>query len=42
VGTSTEIYDYIVICPMGRTFHFRARSKKNSVTDVVADVKNLI
>ncbi|MGO4820815.1 MULTISPECIES: excinuclease ABC subunit UvrA [unclassified Flavobacterium] len=45
VGTSTEIYDYIKLlyARIGRTFSpiSGQEVKKNTVTDVVADVKNL-
>ncbi|MBC5841046.1 MAG: excinuclease ABC subunit UvrA [Flavobacteriaceae bacterium] len=45
VGTSTEIYDYmkLLFARVGRTFSpiSGKEVKKNTVTDVVADVKNL-
>jgi excinuclease ABC subunit A len=43
VGTSTEIYDYMKLLFAHRKnlfTNFWARSKKNSVTDVVADVES--
>ena len=45
VGTSTEIYDYIILlyARVGRTFSpvSGQEVKKNTVTDVVSEVKNL-
>lgn len=45
VGTSTEIYDYIklLFARMGRTYSpvSGQEVKKNTVTDVISDVKNL-
>jgi excinuclease ABC subunit A len=42
VGTSTEIYDYMkLLFAIGRTYSpISGQEKKNSVTDVVADVES--
>jgi excinuclease ABC subunit A len=43
LGTSTEIYDYmkLLFARIGRTYSpISAEVKKNSVTDVVADVES--